>query len=173
MNILRLLCIGLILASGIARAEEFTYVNYAPDVRYSANGQDSRIVILPDEGLYGFGHDFGKSVACAELEADCIAMDYMAFLKIPMNAKVGSRFIRGNFSFEVVAEQDLIVLGKSYPVYRVDVSREGVAAVTYLHHPEHGILAIIARNFDNDKIPTSIFLLAGATGLFGARPISH
>lgn len=163
--------VSLILLAGAIQAlhaEEVVYVNYAPDLSYSANGLDSRIAVLPDKGLYGFGHDFGKLAACADAANNCLVLDFMAVLDLPEDVAVGAVYKVGAFEFRVARLTEVSFAGLQRQAYRVDVSKNGTPSNSYLHDSELGVVAIITRNLGNREIPESIFLLRGPAGIFAS-----
>lgn len=162
---------SLVLLAGatqVVHAEEALYVNYAPDLRYSANGLDSRIAVLPDKGLYGFGHDFGKLAACADAAENCLVLDHMALLELAEDVAAGAVYKVGAFEFRVVRLTEVSFAGLQRQAYRLDVSKNGIPSNSYLHDSELGVVAIITRNFGNREIPESIFLLRGSAGIFAS-----
>ncbi|MFP7722222.1 hypothetical protein [Lysobacter sp. A3-1-A15] len=161
---------GFVLAACLAfpaQAEKALYINFAPDVRYSENGQDSRISFETEKGLYSLGHDYGKLVQCADASRNCIAFDFMALLELPEDAAVGAEYAVGSYRFHVTRKVDLPISGCQRQAFRVDVTKDGKRSNSYLINAELGVVAIITPNFSNKEIPESIFFLHGRSGLFG------
>lgn len=162
--------VALALAlSGIpvaAPAQSVLYINHAPDVRYSADGLDSRIGIDLEKDLYGYGHDYGRVLPCAGDKKKCIAVDFMALAQLPADIAVGTKFSTGAWDFEVSRQFRMSIAGGERDVLRVDVRKEGSPSNAYLYDSELGVLAVIVLNFENERIPESIFLLSGPAGVF-------
>ncbi|MER2177820.1 MAG: hypothetical protein ABS955_09040 [Stenotrophomonas maltophilia] len=151
----------------VARAEGVLYVNYAPDKRYASDDDVSRLVIIPERGLYGYGADFGKLRGCDGDEVrQCIAVDFMAIRGLPEGAKVGDNFSAGEFAFRVSRKIVIPMLSGGRDLLRVDVRRDGVYANSFLFDSERGVVAIVVRNFQNKDIPESIFFLREGSGIF-------
>lgn len=150
-----------------AQAEKALYINYAPDVRYSDNAQDSRIAFETKKGLYSLGHDYGKLVQCPGASGSCIAFDFMALLDLPGDAAIGAEYAVGGYRFNVARKVMLSITGCQREAYRVDVVKDGRHANSYLINSELGVIAIITPNFNNKEIPESIFFLQGRSGVFG------
>jgi len=149
-----------------AHGEKALYVNFAPDIRYSANGQDSIISFELEKMLYGYGHDYGKLVPCVNGSTKCISLDFMALYDLPDDAAVGSEYVVGSYRFKVVRTIELSIVGCQRTAYRVDVMKDGQHSNSYLADPKLGVIAIITPNFGNKNIPESIFFLQGRAGVF-------
>ncbi|OBU69050.1 hypothetical protein A9K58_04785 [Stenotrophomonas maltophilia] len=155
------------LASGMARADDVLYVNYAPDMRYSANGVDSRLVILREKGLFGYGNEFGKLEACqAGGSANCLKLDLMALYRLPDGAKIGDRYKEGEFTFTVIRGVSIPMLADGREVLKVDVAKGRVRANSFYFDKIKGVIGVGVRNFDNSAIPESVFFLDGGRGVF-------
>lgn len=149
-----------------ARSESALYINFAPDSRYSADGHDSRISFDLENGLYGYGHDYGKLSPCEAGSSRCIAFDFMALYELPDDAAANAEYTEGSYRFSVAREVDLSLLGWQRTVLRVDVSKDGKRSNSYLIDPQLGVVAIIVQNFGNEEIPESIYFLKGPAGVF-------
>lgn len=148
------------------RSESALYINFAPDTRYSADGHDSRIALDLKEGLFGYGHDYGKLAPCVDGSKGCITFDFMALYELPEDAAVGAEYAEGKHKFSVVRKVELSLLGSQRNVFRVDVAKDGKHSNSYLIDSTLGVVAIIIPNFGNSGIPESIFFLKGRAGVF-------
>jgi hypothetical protein len=165
-----LLATFLLLAAVPAPAvsETALYINHAPDIRYAEDG-DARIAFIPGEGLYSFGHDFGKIEPCASNLDECIRFDFMALRALSESDQVGTSHREGVHEFRVTNESELRILGMSRRVLRVEVTMGGEPANAYLFDRERGVIAIIVYNEKNENIPESLFLLAACDGIFAIK----
>jgi len=159
----------VVLVAPQAYGQHALYVNFAPDSRYSSNGQDSRIVFQLEKRLYSYGHDFGVLAPCADNSTECFAFDFMALHELPNSGVVGSEYAAGDYKFNVVKQVELSLLGLELHVFRVDVTKNGERSNSYLIDPKIGVVAIIVNNFGNKEIPESIFFLQGSVGIFGTK----
>lgn len=160
------LFVGMSLLN-VARAEGVPYVNYAPDKRYVSGDNDSRLVIIPERALYGYGADFGKLKECDGGDfLECIAFDFMAIRRLPEGAKVGDKFSAGEFAFRVSQSVVIPMLSGDRELLRVDVEKSGVYANSFLFDFERGVVAVVVSNFKNKDIPESIFFLRDGPGIF-------
>lgn len=163
-KVLAALALACALLPGTGAAEGFLYINYSPDIRYSANGSDARIALLPEQAGYAFGHDLGQLEPCAPGASDCLAFDFMAIATPPSEAGPGDRFSRGTFEFEVEGRAEISVLGVRKEVLRIAVRKNGQLSNRFYFSPSHGVVAIGVINFGNRHIPESMFLLASDRG---------
>lgn len=148
-------------------AADLTYINRSPDKRYSANGDDSRIVFVTDRNLYGYGHNLGQTEDCSTTSHQCLSFSFMAVMALPVGVKVNDTFIISNFTFKVTEKTKIGLVGHDYEVFKVDVSRAGEASNSYYFNASLGVVAIEVYNFGNENIPASFFLLRESRGLFG------
>jgi len=163
--------LALLLAATLSlpfacRAEKFVFVSYSPDIRYSVNGADSKIVLVPKENGYSYGHDFGNLRPCSPKARYCLAFDFMAVAAVPPEARPGVTFSDGEFTFEVGALTDLRVLGATESAYLVTVKKNGTLANRYYFSKLRGVLGIVVLNFKNAQIPESTFFSTSQNGLF-------
>jgi len=170
----RLLAAAVALAttvvSNLAEAEDVLYVNYAPDMRYSANGVDSRLTILLEKGLFGYGNEFGKLEPCqAGGSSDCFKVDFMALYRVPDGGKIGDRYKEGEFTFTVVRTLSIPMLAESREVLEVDVVKGGAHANSFYFDVKRGVIGVKIRNFGNTSIPESVFFLERGNGLFSSE----
>ncbi len=170
--------LGLFLAVAVSSpfacwAGQFVYISYAPDVRYSINGKDAKIVLVPEKSGYSYGHDFGNLRACSPEASQCLALDFMAVAAVPPEVRPGSKFSEGEFTFEVGELTELRVLGTTESAYLVTVKKRGLLANRYYFSRVHGVIGIVVLNFENKQIPESIFLIASQNGLFHASQPSR
>lgn len=156
----------LLLAPYLAAAQSWTYVNYAPESSGASVAQESRISLLVDKGLFGYGHDYGKLGRCAD--TDCLTFDFMALRTLPASADVGSSYSNGPFTFVVSRAVNISLVGQVHQTLRVDARKDGKLANAYLFDRELGVIAIITPNFDLKAIPESIYFLEGSEGVFAA-----
>lgn len=166
--ILSALVLLALLAPNVARADEYVYVSYSPDVRYSQNGRDARVVLLPTEQLYSYGHDMGGLRTCSEGQSDCLVFDFMAVARLPADATSGSTFKRGEFSFEVMDSVDFEVLGTQVSAQRVVAKKSGLLANSYYFCVERGVIAIGVPNFGNPHVQELLFFVTSEQGIFHA-----
>ncbi|MCF3476645.1 hypothetical protein GUK69_11685 [Stenotrophomonas maltophilia] len=171
---LRILAAAVALASMVvsihSRADDALYINYAPDMRYSTNGVDSRLTILPGKGLFGYGSEFGKLEPCqASGSSDCLKIDFMALYKVPIGGKVGDRYKEGAFTFAVVKALSIPMLADDREVLKVDVERDGVHANSFYFDRKRGVIGVRVRNFGNSAIPESVFFLERGNGVFSSE----
>lgn len=157
------------LAPSVTWADEYVYVSYSPDVRYSQNGRDARVVFVTSENLYSYGHDMGALRPCSEEQSDCLVFDFMAVARLPNDAKSGSTFKRGEFSFGVAETVSFKILGTRVSAQKVVVKKSDLVANSYYFCPELGVVAIGVLNFGNPNIPESLFFLASEQGILHAE----
>lgn len=155
---------ALLIAPRLAFAQSWTYVNYAPGASRASVDQESRITLVVDKGLFGYGHDYGKLGHCAD--TDCLTFDFMALRGLPDSADVGSSYSNGAFTFTVSRAVNVNLVGQSHRTLRVDVRKYGNLVNSYLLDKEDGVIAIITPNFDLKAIPESIYFLEGRQGVF-------
>ena len=124
-------------------------------------------VMLLDKGLFSFGHDLGKIQPCSSESKDrCFTFDFMAIRSLPPDASVGSRYSEGNHDFHVTRQVDILLAGRTFTPYRVEVFKEGKPANSYLFDKNLGVVGIGIFNFDNRNIPESLFFISGERGVF-------
>jgi hypothetical protein len=174
MKKVRLLAVAVALAttvvSNLAGAEDVLYINYAPDLRYSANGVDSRLTILREKGLFGYGSEFGKLEPCQTGgSSDCLKVDFMALYRVPDGGKIGDRYKEGEFTFTVVRALSLPMLADSREVLEVDVVKGGAQANSFYFDKKRGVIGVKIKNFGNSSIPESVFFLERGNGLFSSE----
>lgn len=153
------------VACSPAVAATATYVNHAPDVGHASADHDSRITFVLDKGLYGYGHDFGALAACGGPSKACIAFDFMAVRALPDDARIGSTYQEGAYTFTVSRVVKLSLLGRTFSPYRVEVTKGDERANSYLFDARRGVIAIGVANFGTASIPESIFFLSGEKGV--------
>jgi len=171
---LRLLATAVALATMVvsipSRADDVLYINYAPDMRYSANGVDSRLTILREKGLFGYGNEFGNLEPCQTGgSSDCLKVDFMALYKVPDGGKVGDRYKEGEFTFDVVEVLSIPMLADDREVLKVDVERDGVHANSFYFDRKRGVIGVGVRNIGNSAIPESVFFLERGNGVFSSE----
>lgn len=162
---------ALLLVSEVALPRyAYTYVNYSPDRAYTASENEHTVsmAILMDRRSFGLGHSFDVLKPCALSLDDCVAFSGMAVKRLPLDASVGKAYKEGKFEFKVISSSDLSLVGQTFHVLRVDVSNDGIPSNAYLFDRHRGVLAIVMRNADNQRIPESTFLLSSATGLYSS-----
>lgn len=166
--------IGLFLVLIACRAhcsvsDSYLYVSYSPDKRYSPNGLDSRIALIPGERLFGYGHGFGQMFPCMTGRSDCVSFSGMAVLQLPESTVVGDAFDVGEYHFQVKAQQSLLLLGCSYDALRVEVRKNNEFSNSFLFSATKGVIAIGTKNAEDENVPELLFLLAGDEGLFARK----
>ncbi|TPD98475.1 hypothetical protein FJP65_05705 [Stenotrophomonas maltophilia] len=174
MMTLRLLAGAVALAiavvSSLAKADDVVYINYAPDMRYSVNGIDSRLTILREKGLFGYGSEFGKLEPCQTGGSlDCLKVDFMALYRVPDGGKIGDKYKEGEFTFTVVRALAIPMLADSREVLEVDVAKGDAQANSFYFDVKRGVVGVKIRNFGNGSIPTSVFFLERGNGLFSSE----
>lgn len=156
----------LLLCIQAEGAQAQTYINHAPDSSRATAEQESRITFLTDKDLFGYGHDYGKLGLCAGSDSNCITFDFMALRDLPGNADVGSIYSEGAYSFKVSRAVNLSLMGQTYRTLRVDVTKDGALANSYLFDKDRGVVAIVTPNFDLKSIRESIYFLEAERGIF-------
>lgn len=162
---------AILLSSAVSMAasDSFLYINYAPDIRYTIDEFDSRITLDLKNELYGYGHSYGETQACATNSDVCVSFDFMALFRLPKGATLGSQYSEGDYQFTVSRLSKLSLLGVSYDVLFVDVKKGKKHTNSYFWEPHRGVVAIVAGNFENTAIPRSVFFLEGSEGVFAQR----
>ena len=156
--------VGVLLpAQGLA--QHYTYINYAPDVRYSLNDVDSRIGVDMSAMLYGYGHMVEPIRPCDADLSQCVAIDFMGFYRIPPRTALGSVFRSGEFEFKVTASRKLSLVGRTIQAAQVEVRFKGAPSNSYLFNQERGVIGIFVNNGNTLDIPRSFFALEGAKGM--------
>lgn len=151
-------------------AQAQTYINYAPDLSWAGDDFTSRITLVVDKDLFGYGHSYGMLGRCRDGDSSCMTVDFMALRPLPVGAEVGSSYKEGPYAFRVSRAVDLAILGHQLRTLRVDVTKDGKAVNAYLFERERGIVAIMPVNFGVKGIPESIYLLEGERGVFAEAP---
>jgi len=160
---------ALLFVSEVAPPRDvYMYVNYSPDRTYTASEKEDTVsmAILMDRRSFGLGHAFDVLKPCVLSLDDCITFSGMAVKRLPLDASVGKTYKEGKFEFKVASSSDLSLIGQAFHVLRVDVSNDGVPSNAYLFDRHRGVLAIIMRNADNQRIPESTFFISSAMGLY-------
>lgn len=163
---LLVLFVALLFISSSVYSRGALYINFAPDMRHTRNGIDSRITLDLDANAYSYAHDFGLITPCETESTTCIVFDFFALHDIEEDAGAGSEYLKGDFRFEVIREYDLLILGQQHTVFQVDVFKKGEHSNSYLFNADSGVMAIMTPDFNNKKAPGSIYFLAGTSGIF-------
>lgn len=153
----------LLPAQGMA--QRYTYVNYAPDVRYTLNDVDSRIGVDTSAMVYGYGHMIEPIRPCDSDLSRCITIDFMGFYRVPPRTPLGSVFRSGEFEFKVTANRKLSIVGRTLQAAQVEVRFKGALSNSYLFNQERGVVGIFVNNENTPDIPQSFFVLEGEKGM--------
>lgn len=168
MSTARVAALLLVLLGSPCGASEdgsAVYINYSPDMRYSRDGRDARIVLIPGQSLFAFGHDFGRLAPCADDASACMVFGDMALARPPADAEAGDRFRHGDFAFEVEGVETITVFGVRKEVIRIAVRRRGDASNHYLFSRTDGVVAIGFDNPDRSHVRKFLFLLDTESGV--------
>jgi hypothetical protein len=134
-------------------------------MRYSWNGRDARIALMPGQSLFAFGHDFGRTAPCEQDITSCIAFGGMALARPPADAEAGDRFRHGDFAFDVEGVETISVFGVTKEVMRITVRRRGETSNHYLYSRTDGVVAIGYENPDRSHVRDFLFLLVTGSGV--------